>query len=246
MSRTSAILAVRAQVGKGFSHETSYLSSRRLFIPKNPGGAMTDFLDGVAWFRYSSIRIRRDGLEIHVDPWGVTEKAAADYVLLTHPHYDNFSEEDIAKVRGPDTVVVAPSSMKKQIGDVDHLLRPGDLIQLQGIDILAVPAHNLDAKFHPTDSGWLGYVFTVGNVTYFHAGHTDPVGSLAGVRCDVAFIPCCSDYTMGPAAAAAIAEACDASVLVPLHWDESEGGRDIVDSIQDHFSGTVSVLPRTS
>lgn len=207
---------------------------------------MTDFLDGVSWFRYSSIRIRRDGFEIHVDPWGVKEKAEADYILLTHPHYDNFSEEDIAKVRGPDTVVVAPSSMKKQLGDVDHHLRPGDLIQLKGIDVLAVPSHNLDAKFHSAESAWLGYVFTVGNVTYYHAGHTDPIESLAGIRCDVAFIPCCSDYTMGPAEAAAVAEACGASVLVPLHWDEGDDGREATASIQEHFSGTVSLLPRAS
>ncbi|MBT8398291.1 MAG: MBL fold metallo-hydrolase, partial [Gemmatimonadetes bacterium] len=72
---------------------------------------MTDVLDGVTWFRHSSIRIRRGGIEIHVDPWGVTERGRADYILLTHPHYDNFSEEDIARVRGENTVVVAPASM---------------------------------------------------------------------------------------------------------------------------------------
>ena len=39
---------------------------------------MNDFLDGVTWFRHSSIRIRKGGVEIHVDPWGVTEKGEAD------------------------------------------------------------------------------------------------------------------------------------------------------------------------
>jgi L-ascorbate metabolism protein UlaG (beta-lactamase superfamily) len=207
---------------------------------------MTDLLEGVSWFRYSAIRIRRDGLEVHVDPWGLTEKGNADYILLTHPHYDNFSEEDIAKVRGPDTIIVAPSSMRKQLGDVDHLLHPGDLIQLKGIDILAVPAHNKDAKFHPQDSGWLGYVFTIGNTTYYHAGHTDAIDSLAGIRCDVALVPCCPDYTLAPSEAAAVAELSGASVLVPLHWDDGEEGRAAFDSIKDHFSGTVSLLPRTS
>ncbi len=207
---------------------------------------MTDVLDGVTWFRHSSIRIRRGGVEIHVDPWGVAERGVADYILLTHPHYDNFSEEDIARVRGEGTVVVAPATMRKQLGGVDHLLRPGDLIQLNRIDILAVPAHNLNRKFHPPESGWLGFVFTLDNITYFHAGHTDPLESMVGIRCDVALIPCCSDYTMGPEEAGGVAEACGASVLVPLHWDDSPDGPQQVERIQRYFSGKVELLERTT
>jgi len=207
---------------------------------------MNDFLDGVTWFRHSSIRIRRGGVEIHVDPWGVTEGGDADYILLTHPHYDNFSEEDIARVRGPETVIVAPASMRKQLGGVDHFMRPGDLIQLDRIDILAVPAQNQDRKFHPPESGWLGYVFSLGDATYFHAGHTDPLESMASIRCDVAFIPCCSDYTMGPEKAIQIAEACGASVLVPLHWDDNPSGPEEVRKMNDAFSGKVEILQRTT
>jgi len=207
---------------------------------------MNDFLDGVTWFRHSSIRIRKDGVGIHVDPWGVTEKGHADYILLTHPHYDNFSEEDIAKVRGPDTVVAAPSSMRKQLSDVDHLLKPGDLIQLDRIDILATPAYNRERKFHPADSGWLGYLFSLDNTTYFHAGHTDPLESMAGIRCDVAFIPCCSDYTMGHEEAVAVAEVVGASVLVPLHWDDAPEGPEEVGKMADLFSGEVALLERKS
>jgi len=205
---------------------------------------MTDFLDGVTWFRHSSLRIRRRGIEIHVDPWGVTEKGEADYILLTHPHYDNFSEEDIAKVRGAETVVVAPTSMRKQLSDVDHLLRPGDLIQLDRIDILAVPAHNREGKFHLADSGWLGYVFSLDEVTYFHAGHTDLLDSMAGIRCDVAFLPCCSDYTIGPEEAVKVGEVCGASVIVPLHWEDNPDGLNDVRKMADLFSGKVELLER--
>lgn len=207
---------------------------------------MNDFLDGVTWFRHSSIRIRKGGVEIHVDPWSVTEKGHADYILLTHPHYDNFSEEDIAKVRTHDTVVVAPSSMRKQLNEMSHLLKPGDLIQLDRIDILATPAYNREGKFHTAEAGWLGYVFSVENVTYYHAGHTDPLESMAGIRCDVAFIPCCSDYTMGPEEAVQVAEVCGASILVPLHWDDTPDGPDKVRKMADLFSGTVALLERES
>ena len=205
---------------------------------------MTDFLDGVTWFRQSSVRIRRDGVEIHVDPWGVTEESEADYILLTHPHYDNFSEKDIARLRGPNTVVVAPVGMRRQLGDVDHFLRPGDMIQLDRIDILAVPAHNTDRKFHPPESGWLGYVFTIGNVTYYHAGHTDFLDSMHGIRCDVAFLALCSDYTLGPDEAVKAGEACGASVIVPILWGHVSEPREDARRMARSFSGDVQLLDR--
>ncbi len=205
---------------------------------------MADVLDGVTWFRHSSVRICRAGLEIHVDPWGVTESRPADYVLLTHPHYDNFSEEDISRVRGPRTVLVAPASMKKQLVDADHFLKPGDLIQLDRIDILAVPAHNRERKFHPPDSGWLGYVFTLGGVTYYHAGHTDFLDSMRDIRCDVAFLPCSADYAMSPEDAAEAGKACGASVLVPLPWGEHGQPAEDCGTIARLFPGNVRILER--
>ncbi|MEJ2204348.1 MAG: MBL fold metallo-hydrolase [Gemmatimonadota bacterium] len=205
---------------------------------------MSDMLDGVTWFRGSSVRIRRAGLEVHVDPIGVTDDSVADYILLTHPHYDNFSERDIDRIRSGQTVMAAPSSMKKLLGDADHFMRPGDMLQLDGLDVLAVPAHNVDKRFHRPEHGWLGYVFTVGDVTYYHAGDTDFLPSMFGIRCDVAFLPCGGHYTMGPADAARAAAACAASVVVPIHWGEPHATREEVDVIRDLFDGEVQFLER--
>jgi L-ascorbate metabolism protein UlaG (beta-lactamase superfamily) len=205
---------------------------------------MNDMLEGITWFRGSSVRIRRAGLEIHVDPIGVTGDSRADLILLTHPHYDNFSESDIDRVRSPRTVVVAPASMKKLLDDADHFMRPGDMLQLEGLDILAVPAHNLEKRFHRPEQGWLGYVFTVGGVTYYHAGDTDFLPSMSGIRCDVVFLPCGGHYTMGPRDAARAAEACGASVVVPIHFGEPHGTREEVEAIRDLFQGEVHFLER--
>jgi L-ascorbate metabolism protein UlaG (beta-lactamase superfamily) len=205
---------------------------------------MSDVLDGVTWYRGSSVRIRRAGLEVHVDPLHVDEGARADYILLTHPHYDNFSEDDIDRLRSPETVVVAPTTMKKLLGDADHFMRPGDMVQLDGVDILAVPAHNVGKRFHRPEQGWLGYVFTVGGVTYYHAGDTDFLPSMVGIRCDVAFLPCGGYYTMDPEAAARAAEACGARVIVPIHWGDPHGTREDAERIREVFSGEVRILER--
>lgn len=205
---------------------------------------MRDLLEGITWFRGSSVRVRRAGLEIHVDPVGLDEASIADVVLLTHPHYDNFSEDDVARVRGPETILVAPATMKKLVADADHFMRPGDMLQLEGFDILAVPAHNLDKKFHTAEHGWLGYVFGLGGVTYYHAGDTDFLSSMRGIRCDVAFLPCGGHYTMGVEGAAKAAEACGAEVIVPVHWGEPHGTREEVEQLADLLPGKVCILER--
>ena len=179
---------------------------------------MDAVVEGITWFKRSSVRIRRDDVEIHVDPHRVEESPPADYVLLTHPHYDNFREEDVERVRDSHTVLIAPASMKVQLRDADHFMRPGDLLQLDRFDVLAVPAHNLGKRYHPASSEWLGYVFTVGGITYYHAGDTDYLDSMSQIRCDVALLPCEGEYTMGPEDAARAGDACGASVVVPIHW----------------------------
>jgi L-ascorbate metabolism protein UlaG (beta-lactamase superfamily) len=207
---------------------------------------MPDLLDGVTWFRGSSIRVRRGGVEIHVDPMGLTEDSDAAVVLLTHPHYDNFSEADIARVRSANTVLIAPASMKKLLADADHFMRPGDMVQLDGFDILAVPAHNVDKKFHPAEQGWLGYVFTANGVTYYHAGDTDFLQAMYGIRCDVAFLPCDGHYTMGVEDAAKAGEACGAEVLVPIRWGEPHGTGEDIRRLVQLFPREVRVLKRHS
>ncbi len=207
---------------------------------------MSDLLEGVTWFRQSSVRIRRNGVELHVDPLGVDEETEADVVLLTHPHYDNFSEEDVDRVRGAKTVVLAPASMKKLIEGADHYLRPGDLLHLEPVEVLAVPAYNLDARFHPRESQWLGYVFTLGGITYYHAGDTDFLDSMKEIRCDVAFLPCGGRYTMGPAEAARAAEACGARLVVPIHWGDTEGSRGEAERLAELFAGEVRILERSA
>lgn len=205
---------------------------------------MHETLEGVSWFRGSSVRIRRPGVEIHVDPAGVNGDSKADLVLLTHPHFDNFSEDDIARVRKPDTVIVAPASMKKLVDDADHYMRPGDMVHLDGYEVLAVPAHNVEKRFHTPEDGWLGYVFTIEGTTYYHAGDTDFLPSMFGIRCDVAFLPCGGHYTMGVDDAARAGEACGAEIIVPIHWGEPHGSEDDITRLKELFSREVHVLER--
>ena len=83
-----------------------------------------------------------------------------------------------------------------------------------------MPAYNVEKRYHPPEAGWLGYVFTIDGVTYYHAGDTDLIDAMMSVRCDVAFLPVDGHYTMDAEAAARAAVFCGASVVVPIRWSD--------------------------
>ena len=60
--------------------------------------------DGIEVLTHSSIRISCAAGMVYADPFKVegTPKDA-DYILITHDHFDHFSPEDIQRVAGPDT-----------------------------------------------------------------------------------------------------------------------------------------------
>lgn len=57
-------------------------------------------LDNIEVFTQSSIRITNNSSIIYADPFLIKKDSHdADYVLITHAHYDHFSIDDIRKVR---------------------------------------------------------------------------------------------------------------------------------------------------
>ncbi len=67
---------------------------------------------------------------------------------------------------------------------------------------------------------------------------------MLGIRCDVAFLPCDGHYTMSPEDAARAAEACGASVAVPIHWGDAVGSRRDAERLAQLFDGQVVILER--
>lgn len=46
------------------------------------------------------------------------EPKDADFVLITHDHYDHFSPEDIGKVSKADTILVVPEKMSSKAQEI--------------------------------------------------------------------------------------------------------------------------------
>ena len=193
-------------------------------------------LENVRVFTQSAIRIEgAAGTVAYFDPFALSDAEAAhdaDYVLITHAHYDHLSPEDYARVAGEKTVVVAPASMAGEVSGLGagetHLMGAGEKIELPGICVEAVPAYNVEPErlaMHPRENGWLGYVVTLdGEPTrYYVSGDTDQNADNETVSCDVALVPIGGTYTCDPRQAAAFVNALRPRAAVPTHYGSIVG-----------------------
>lgn len=206
-------------------------------------------LENVHWLGHDSFRF--DGsVTVYVDPWKLpTGQPPADVILVTHDHFDHLSLPDIKAVAGPGTVVVGPASVTSQIeGTSTVTVAPGESTEAAGVAVEAVPAYNLDkfrepgVPFHPREAGYVGYVFTLDGVRYYHAGDTDAVPEMREVRCDVALLPVSGTYVMTHDEACDACDMVTAAVAVPMHYGDIVGDAGDAEAFRAGCSLPVTLL----
>lgn len=181
---------------------------------------------------HSSIKISGSAV-IYADPFEITDASNdADMVLITHPHFDHFSPDDIKKIMRADSFIVFPASMKSEIAGQGFEnercvpLSPGEKTDIGGVRITAVPAYNVNAPFHTRDRNWLGYIAELDGEKIFIAGDTDKTPENSAVVCDTALLPAGGKYTMDYKEAAALALALSPKKAVPTHYGSIAGTKD--------------------
>ncbi len=178
---------------------------------------------------HSSIVIRREKT-IYIDSFKIDKNYNdADIIMITHDHFDHYSEEDIDKVRKEDTVIVIPESLyikALKIGFVDEnivIVEPNNEYEVKGVKFKTIPAYNVNKQFHPKENAWVGYLIELDGNTYYIAGDTDITEENTKVECDVAFLPIGGTYTMDYEEAAKLANIIKPKVVVPIHYGEIVG-----------------------
>ena len=84
-------------------------------------------LQNLHWLGHDSFRL--DGPPtIYFDPWKLPPGSlVADVILVSHDHYDHLSVDDVARVSGPKTVVIANPSAAAKLKDA-RVIRAGETI----------------------------------------------------------------------------------------------------------------------
>ncbi len=184
-----------------------------------------NMLKNIKWLGHSGFAITAHDTIIVIDPFQIKEIVPADIILITHSHHDHCSIEDIDKIMKPDTVIVTEAeSAKKLSGDV-RVVKPGNKINVSGIDIQAVEAYNTNKAFHPKTNGWLGFIITVDGVRIYHAGDTDLIPEMDKFEADIALLPVSGTYVMTAEEAVEAAKRLNPEIAIPMHFDSIVGSK---------------------
>ena len=205
-------------------------------------------VDNITVNTQNSIRIASRVGMIYVDPLGIHDDVHdADYILITHDHYDHFSPEDIEKVAKSDSTLIVPEKMQGKAQEVAgavgriETVKPGVYREMNGLELETVPAYNILKAFHPKSAGWVGYILRIDGQRIYIAGDTDATKEAKEVKCDIALVPIGGTYTMDAKKAAELVNTLRPNVAIPVHYGSIVGKPSDGDVFVEHVKDPIKV-----
>ena len=202
---------------------------------------------------HAGVRIEQEGVVVYLDPFQLRDnQPKADFILISHNHYDHLSPKDIQKVLKPATIIVASDKSQEQLAKLDNqkvFLTPDSVENFDRLDIRTVPAYNVNKfrskgeLFHPLELQGLGFLLTIGEVTFYHAGDTDHIPEMSTLpHVDMAFLPVSGTYVMTAEEAALAAKDIHCEVAIPMHYGAIVGDKNDALRFQKLYSGRAEIL----
>lgn len=193
-------------------------------------------------YNYKDISLQRiahdcflvtDGkVNIYFDPFKIKEELPkADYIFVSHEHFDHFSLEDINKIIKSSTVLFMNEMTHKELGSKLKnkvvVVKPMEVLDYDGLHIEGFPAYNINKfrepgkVFHPEEDKKLGFIVTINSVKIYHAGDSDHIPEMDGLasrNIDILLIPISGTYVMTPEEAVDAAVHINPAVSIPMHY----------------------------
>lgn len=173
---------------------------------------------------HSSIKITGENI-IYFDPYNIEKKVNdADYVFLTHDHYDHLDIQSLKNVMKEETLVITPTSIPltalEPVVRKDQVIGvcPNEQYFIGKMNVYTVPSYNINKDFHKKSYNWVGYIIEINSEKIYIAGDTDLNEDIKKVKCDVAIIPIGGTYTMNYSEAAELINIIKPKHVIPSHY----------------------------
>jgi len=189
----------------------------------------------INWLGHSGFLIKNSKI-IYIDPFQIKDDLPkADYIFLTHSHYDHCSREDIDKILQEKTIIIAPADCQSKVFRSENkvhfeIVEENQELDLNGIKVSVLPSYNMNKPFHFPGSGGVGYLIKINDVLIYHAGDTDFIPEmqrLTGYKQPgknfIALLPISSKFTMSYEEAALAVKLIQPTLAIPMHYGSIAG-----------------------
>ncbi len=207
-------------------------------------------IENISLIAHSAVKINcNNGKNIYFDPFelGKNYIGKAEYIFVTHSHYDHFSPEDILKIKTSETKIIAPKDLEnniKELGFDDEnilLVMPNENYIIDGIEFNTIPAYNINKDFHKKEYNWVGYIVNIDGKKIYIAGDTDNTEEAQNVNCDIACVPVGGTYTMTAEEAADLIKKIKPEIAIPIHYGSIVGTVEDAYNFKELLDGFVKV-----
>lgn len=188
---------------------------------------------------HASIKLSGDKI-IYFDPYLIKDQLHdADYIFITHDHYDHWDVDSIKNISKETTKLIVPECLKDR--NPDFVVEPDKKYVFDNINFETISSYNIDKPFHPKEKGYVGYNILLNGVYYYIMGDTDRTPEAMNVKTDICFVPIGGTYTMNVSEAVDFINDLKPAIAIPIHYGMITGSLDLADEFKNNVNKEIDV-----
>lgn len=179
---------------------------------------------------HASIKITSDKI-YYFDPYKIDKKMSdADYIFITHDHYDHFDYSSIKNVINESTMLIVPACLEEKVKEITNnytIVYPACNYEIATLHFDTVPSYNIGKSFHLKEMNYVGYIVNIKNNKVYVMGDTDVIDEIKDISCDICFVPIGGTYTMNYKEASNYINMINPKEVIPIHYGSIVGNKDL-------------------